>query len=50
MYQKEDHQHGSANEKVIIIASESKLKLAFLIYMKVLDFGTLGGKTGDILW
>lgn len=48
--QKEDHQHRSADEKVIIVASESQLKFTFLIYMKVLDFGTLGEKTGDILW
>lgn len=50
MEQKEDHQHRSADEKVIIVASESKLKFTFLTYMKVLDFGTLGEKTGDILW
>lgn len=50
MEKKEDHQHRSADEKVLIVASESKLKFSFLIYIKVVDYGTLGAKTGDILW
>lgn len=42
-------QHRGVDEKVVIIVSESQLKFIFKIYIKVLDFGTLVEKTGDIL-